>query len=191
MGLRERKKARTRESLRAHALRLFEAQGYESTTLEQVAAAADVSPRTLYRYFPAKEDLLLADDYDPMLWRLIAARPQPESDLVAIRNALVEGLGYVDAEAERAVAERTRIALRVPSLEARMWAEQMRTAQDVAVALAGRAGVAGPTLRHQVAAAAAVAALVLGIRAWLEAGAGDPLATWVERSLDALLDAAG
>jgi AcrR family transcriptional regulator len=189
MGLRERKKARTREALRAHALRLFEAQGYEATTLEQVAAAAEVSPRTLYRYFPTKEDLLVRDDYDPLLIRLLVVRPAAEPDLVAIRNALVEGLGYLDAEAEAAVAARTRMALGIPALEARMWAEQMRTAQDLAVALAERAGAVEPTLAHRVAAAGALSALVIGIRAWLDDGTREPLAVWVRRSLDALVAA--
>jgi hypothetical protein len=82
------------------------------------------------------------------------------------------------------------MALGVPALEARMWAEQMRTADELATALAERAGAAEPTLAHRVAAAGAVAALVLGIRAWLDDGTRDPLAVWVRRSLDALVAAA-
>jgi AcrR family transcriptional regulator len=188
--LRERKKARTREALRAHALRLFAEQGYEATTLEQVAAAAEVSPRTLYRYFPTKEDLVVTDDYDPLLMRLLAVRPADEPDLVAIRNALVEGLVYVDADAEAIVATRSRLAFGVPSLEARMWAEQMRTVDEIAAALAERAGLPTPTLTHRVAAAGAVAALVLGVRSWVDDGTREPLADWIVRSLDALVAAA-
>jgi AcrR family transcriptional regulator len=76
VGLRELKKARTREALLMHALRLFDHQGYDATTLDQVAAAAEVSPRTLYRYFPTKEDLVFADDYDPWLLELLRLRPR-------------------------------------------------------------------------------------------------------------------
>ncbi len=74
-GLRERKKARTRASLREHALRLFREQGYQATTVEQIAAAAEVSPSTFFRYFPTKEDVVLQDDMDTRLVEAFARQP--------------------------------------------------------------------------------------------------------------------
>ena len=64
LGLRERKKLKTRQAIRREAFRLIDANGYAATTVEHIAEAADVSPSTFFRYFPSKESLLLADDLD-------------------------------------------------------------------------------------------------------------------------------
>ncbi len=74
-GLRERKKIKLRRAIQAEALRLFQAQGYEQTTVEQIADAAETSTTTFYRYFPTKEDVVLDDDYDPIVEATIASQP--------------------------------------------------------------------------------------------------------------------
>ena len=74
-GLRERKKARTRATIQACALRLFREQGYDATTIEQIIEAADVSETTFFRYFPTKEDVALDEGYDPMLIEAFQAQP--------------------------------------------------------------------------------------------------------------------
>ena len=66
-SLRERKKAQTRAAIQTHALRLFREQGYDATTIEQIIEAADVSETTFFRYFPTKEDVVLQDDFDPLI----------------------------------------------------------------------------------------------------------------------------
>ena len=63
-GLRDRKKQKTRWSIQEHALRLFQEHGYDQTTVDQIAAAAEISPSTFFRYFKTKEDVVVQDEYD-------------------------------------------------------------------------------------------------------------------------------
>jgi len=98
-GLRERKKARTRAAIREHALRLFREQGYQRTTVEQIAAAAEVSPSTFFRYFPTKEDLVLQDDMDTRMLEAFERQPTGLSPVAAIRGAIREVLeSYSEAD---------------------------------------------------------------------------------------------
>jgi AcrR family transcriptional regulator len=139
-GLRERKKARTRAAIREHAFRLFRAQGYDATTVEQIADAAEVSPSTFFRYFPTKEDVVLQDDMD-LLW-LDAIREQPPevSPIAALRAGVHTAFARM-GEAEWAqLRETTELALAVPAVRGRMLEEMARTTQALAEAVAERTG---------------------------------------------------
>src|SRR6516162_8805392 len=118
-GLRERKKARTRASLREHALRLFRLQGYQATTVEQIAAAAEVSPSTFFRYFPTKEDLVLQDDMDTRMIAAFERQPGGLSPLGAVRAAIREMIAsYSQADVE-VLRETTALTMTVPEIRAR------------------------------------------------------------------------
>jgi AcrR family transcriptional regulator len=122
MGLRELKARRTRESIADTALRLFEQQGYEPTTMEQIAEAAVVSPSTLYRYFPTKDSTLI--EHPAMaagsLARDLDARPAEEAIDEALGHALDTYLGEIDANADLVLRLRRQIDL-VPVARARVW----------------------------------------------------------------------
>jgi AcrR family transcriptional regulator len=92
---RQRKKNATRDRIRASALRLFGEQGYDATTVEQIAAAAGVSHMTFFRYFPTKEDVALSDSYDPLLAGLLEQTPAAWPLTERIRSVLVQGLRQV------------------------------------------------------------------------------------------------
>ncbi|MFE2464356.1 MULTISPECIES: TetR/AcrR family transcriptional regulator [Streptomyces] len=97
-GRREQNKRRTHEALIHAAARLFQENGYEATTVRDIAAAAGVGERTFFRYFPSKESLILQHvrDFIPMLEEAIRARPQGETPLAALRNAVLELAGRDD-----------------------------------------------------------------------------------------------
>src|SRR5688500_17608443 len=106
-GLRARKKATTRRALQEHALRLFLAGGYDATTVDAIVQADGVSHMTFFRYFPTKEDVVLADDYDPLLGELIAARPPDEPAIEALRHALRAGFAQISGPDGDALLRRT------------------------------------------------------------------------------------
>ncbi|PZG52152.1 TetR family transcriptional regulator [Spongiactinospora gelatinilytica] len=88
IGLRERKKLKTRHALIDAGLDLFLAQGYEHTTIEQIAAAVEVSPRTFFRYFAGKDDLALYHmaDLEIAVTEELESRPAGESPGTALIN---------------------------------------------------------------------------------------------------------
>jgi AcrR family transcriptional regulator len=139
-GLRERKKARTRAAIREHAFRLFREQGYDATTVEQIADAAEVSPSTFFRYFPTKEDVVLQDDLD-LLWMEAIREQPPEVGPIAALRAGVHAAFARMGEAEWAqLRETTELALAVPAVRGRMLEEMARTTQALAEAVAERTG---------------------------------------------------
>ena len=90
LGLRERKKRQTRRALADAALRLFAEQGYEQTTIAQIAAAAEVAPRTFFSYFPTKEDVLFGDTDErvDLIREAIADRPPGSSVTDVLHDAV-------------------------------------------------------------------------------------------------------
>ena len=139
-GLRERKKARTRASLREHAFRLFREQGYQATTVEKIAAAAEVSPSTFFRYFPTKEDLVLQDDMDTRLMAAFEQQPPGLGPIAAVRAAVRQVLdSYTGADLE-IIRESTRLSMTVPEIRARALDEFARAIGAMTETVAKRAG---------------------------------------------------
>ncbi|HEX4831523.1 MAG TPA: TetR family transcriptional regulator [Trebonia sp.] len=139
-GLRERKKARTRAAIREHALRLFREHGFSATTVEQIAAAAEVSPSTFFRYFPTKEDLVLQDDMDSRLIAALERQPPGLPPVPAIRAAARETWdSFTDAEWDL-LRQSTRLMVTEPDIRARAMNEFARSIDLIAGAIARRSG---------------------------------------------------
>src|SRR5689334_22951408 len=88
IGLRERKKIKTRRAIRREAVRLIETQGYGNTTVEQIADAAEVSTSTFFRYFPSKESVLLYDDLLDSIIDAFITAPAELAPIPAYRHAV-------------------------------------------------------------------------------------------------------
>jgi AcrR family transcriptional regulator len=139
-GLRERKKARTRASIREHALRLFKEQGYYATTVEQIADAAEVSPATFFRYFPTKEDVVLQDDFDLVTTEALERQPPELSPIAAFRAASAATFASLSPEDMASFRETTELTAAVPEIRARAIDEFVRTIQQIAASIAARTG---------------------------------------------------
>jgi AcrR family transcriptional regulator len=139
-GLRERKKARTRASIREHALRLFREQGYHATTVEQIAEAAEVSPSTFFRYFPTKEDVVLQDDMDVITVAAFERQPAGLSPIAAFRAAWAETYATLTEEELARLEETSAMTMVIPELRARAVDELSRTIDVIAQVAAKRTG---------------------------------------------------
>jgi AcrR family transcriptional regulator len=139
MGLRERKKQRTREAIQREAMRLFKEQGYDETTIEQIAAAVDISPSTFFNYFPGKEDVVIYDRYDPLIFSMIASYPRSEPLSAAVRHALNSLARFMQADRE-AILARAKLSFQVPQLRARFWEELEKAQALISAIIADRLG---------------------------------------------------
>ncbi len=159
-GLRERKKARTRASLREHALRLFREQGYQATTVEQIAAAAEVSPSTFFRYFPTKEDLVLQDDMDTRMIEALERQPPGLAPLPAVRAAVTETYTSYTAADLDLMQQNMTLTLTVPEIRARALDEFARTIGVMSEALAKRSGRPADDLAVRTVAGAIIGVIM-------------------------------
>ena len=185
-GLRKLKKERTREAIQRAALRLVAQQGYDATTCEQIAAAAEVSPATLFRYFATKEDLVLQDLYDPLIAEAVRARPRAEAPLTAVRNGIGAAFAAVYETDVEEIRQRTALIMAVPALRARSREQVESLVSVLADALGDRMGRPGDDLRVRAAASACAAAVATAVEHWAVEG-GD-LPALVDSALDALAD---
>ncbi|MQA10936.1 MAG: TetR family transcriptional regulator [Pseudonocardiaceae bacterium] len=140
MGLRERKKLKTRGAIQQEALRLFIEQGYAETTVEQIAEAAEVSQSTFFRYFPTKEETVLYDPLDPVLLESFARQPAELTPIAAIRAATKEVFSLLsEAEWEREL-ERQRLVILAPELRSALFDKFVDGMAMLAEAVAARVG---------------------------------------------------
>ncbi|MFE1959995.1 TetR/AcrR family transcriptional regulator [Streptomyces sp. NPDC059479] len=186
MGLRERKKLKTRIAIRRATYRLITEQGYEATTIEQIAEAAEVSPSTVFRYFPTKEDIVLTDEYDPVMAALLRSRPAGEPPLESIRFILDEATRAMMSTDYDEVIQRTKLMVEVPAVRARMTETMSSTAKLLTDALVERTGRDADDFEVRIFVAAVLGALREITLYWGERGSQDDLTALIHRALDNL-----
>ena len=187
-GLRERKKVKTRLAIEDAALALFERQGYEATTVEEIAAIAEVSTTTFFRYFPTKADVLLSEHGQqlPALHRSILDRPAGESDLVAVWRAVnEEWLTAVDPER---TARKANIVATSDVLSGLSFHRGHQWLEVIADALAQRHGRDPSDTRSSLAARVALEALGEAVEGWIADGCRGELGDAIDRSFRQMIE---
>jgi AcrR family transcriptional regulator len=186
-GLRERKKARTREAIIHAAIDLFERKGYDATTVEDIAAAADVSERTFFRYFESKlEVVMAAKDDDQDIGALVLARPAAETPIEAFRQVLLQELSHALA-ADDLRSRQFQLVMRTPTLRSYAHEHFNQHRDEFAGVFAKRLGVPDDALAPQVMATAAAGVVWTVVDRWVNVGA-DPerLAPLLNEAFDLL-----
>jgi AcrR family transcriptional regulator len=140
LGLRDRKKIKTRDAIRREAMRLVEAKGYANTTIEQIAEAAEVSPSTFFRYFPTKETALIANDLDHVTVDALERQPRDMPSMQAFRRALETTLATLSEAQWRFERDRQRLVLTIPELLTAQFDEYRRSVARLAEADCRRLG---------------------------------------------------
>jgi AcrR family transcriptional regulator len=172
-GLRDRKKEQTRIAICGAALELFERQGFEGTTVDDIADAANVSPRTFFRYFDSKMDVILTHkgEDEESLRDLLMARPAHEGPLEAVHSVFQERLAAVKENPE--MIRQFRVLMSSPTLR-KLAAEHFQDHKtELIEAFAERLRVPPEDLAPRVLAAALSEAIWAIIERWVAEGS-DP-----------------
>lgn len=182
-GLRERKKIKTRTAIRDATYALIREQGYDATTVEQIAERAEVSPSTVFRYFPTKEDIVLTDEYDPILVRELHERPADEPWMESLRHVMRKAIAVGIAEDPEATRLRSHLMLQVPAVRARMLESMSVTGRMLGEAVAERSGRSGDSLEVRVYTMSLIGGLTEVSLYWAENDFQDDFAELFERAL--------
>lgn len=191
-GLRERHAARTRAAIVDAALGLFEERGFQATTIDEIAARADIAPRTFFRYFPTKEAVLFARSQETRdrLFAALAERPETEHPFIS----LIEALGSFAEEFEKGRAQiklLKKIAVENPNI----WGYdrtvlEAETVQRLAGFVADRLGVSAATdPRPQVWASMTMSTFRIALHLWLDNGQKGKLRPVIDQALAAAREA--
>lgn len=188
-GLRERKKRATRRALQLAALSLVAERGLDGVTTEEIAAAADVSSRTFFNYFPTKEDALVGADPElsTRLTGEFLARPRAESPLQALRVVFLTQAEAI-ADNQPLWQLRQQVVQANPSLLPALVGASVQTERHLAEAIAERTGSDPDDTYPALVAAVASAAMRTALQHCAATGFTRPLADVVTEIYDALMD---
>ena len=176
LGLRERKKLKTRAAIQREAMRLFKEKGFQATTIEEIAEAVEISPSTFFNYYSSKEAVVLEDDLDPAIIAAFNAQPPVLSPIAALRNAMRSVFTGLTPEQGEMLRQRTALIQKDPEMRAAMLNQFTGMVDQIAEVLGPRVGVGTTDFAVRNLAGAIIGVLMASVLAV----ANDPHADLVQ-----------
>jgi AcrR family transcriptional regulator len=183
-GLRERKKAKTRWAIQEHALRLFAEQGYDATTVDQIAAAAEISPSTFFRYFATKEDVVVQDEFDEQFVDAFRTAGAAQDPVEALRRTIVRAVASADPREREKSRQRMDLIFSVPALRARTVQNTLDAFHDAVRGFAEGAGRPTDDLATQAFVGALLGLALPVFAQWARDGYTGDLEAMLDEALD-------
>jgi AcrR family transcriptional regulator len=184
--LRRRRRIRTKLQVQAEALALFQGRGYQQTSVEDIAHAAAISPRTFYRYFACKEDVVLWDEFDDVppaqVWDV---RPGEDAFAVTVRR-LREMTGELLSGDRERLLLRATLSYQVPEVRSRFVMRMFELLGAYLSPLASTVGTPSEDFRVAVPMAAAFSAMLVAVERWQRDGGTDDLLRLIDEAIAAL-----
>ncbi|WP_432940027.1 TetR/AcrR family transcriptional regulator [Kribbella sp. CA-253562] len=188
-GLRERRKTETRQLLQRQAIRLFQRDGYDATTMNAIAEAAGVSAMTVYRHFPTKEDLVIWDEYTSISIQALLNSPADDPLARRIGQAVIETLTAATTDHRALLLARLQLMVDVPALRARHLDNQYATQDAIVSALCGDDPDPDQEFRTRAISGACLGATHIALVHWARSDGKQDLPTLIREALAATFPA--
>ena len=140
IGLRERKKLKTKAAIQKEAMRLFLEKGFDETTVEDIADAVEISPSTFFNYFPSKEDVVFEDELDPLILTAFDSQPADAHPIHRLRMAMRTVFSQLTPDQDKMMRERMQLLATTPELRGAMLSQFTSIVDQIAHLLGPRMG---------------------------------------------------
>jgi AcrR family transcriptional regulator len=191
LGPRERRRIRTMREIQGHALRLFTEQGYGQTTIEQIAEASDISPRTFFRYFSTKEDVVFWDEYDAVVVEHLEAWPTDLPVGETFARLTREALAALYRHDPERLLARQRLMATVPEVRARFLEFARAGIGQLTTAFAAQRDLPADDLKLQLTAMAVIDIAFVAMERWQDSGGRLDLLALFDQATEAMIAGVG
>lgn len=184
MSLRAQNRLANMRMVQLEAIGLIDSQGFELTTIEQISACTGVSPSTIFRHFGTKENLVLWDEIDGQIEKLLIQNLKTAPPLRAFREAV--SVAYADQINLDLSLRRTKLIFSTPAIWAAAAQEDRKTREELALAFAIFSGRMKPNLQDRLLAASCMSALDVALDTWQASNGKVKLVSVIDQAFDSI-----